>query len=1116
VVPANGASTVQCIAAATAPITPIVTDFCGNIITPVLVNTVNNPNPLTCEGTRVYTYIYTDCAGNATNWVYTYTIDLSTSPIVPANGSSTVACITLAVVPSLPSVIDFCGNILPAVLISTVDNPNPFVCSGTRIYNYRYTDCSGSVSNWSYTYTISAPILSVTCPTDQTFDAAPGNIYTIPNLIASDNCTGGMTVSYAVTGATIRNGVGTNASGLFNVGVSTIDWTVTDVCGVVYTCSTIVTINFPIIICPANFNVCIDAGLQTLTGTGESPSGGVFSGSGIILNSGIYSFNPAIGAGTYTITYTWHNVNNYIGTCTFDITVNPKPTSNSSVLQDPLCFGDSNGIVSVNVLAGTPDFNIDWGIGSIITASNSYTILNLPMGNYNITVTDDNGCSYVTNSNLNQPSILSGTITITSNYNGQNVSCHSSTNGSAIVNPNGGTAPYTYLWSASAGSQVTQQATNLSAGTHSVLVNDSHGCTVLVNVTISEPVELSVLFEVNNNVLCHDGSDGNVTATATGGTPLYSYLWNDPAGTNTRFATQLPVGTWTVVVTDANSCVASKFVEISEPTPINLTFTNIQNVTCFGMSNGELGVSATGGTPGPNYYYYQWSDPSSSEDPIIFDLSANTYFVTVTDENSCTAISSYNITQPDPIVIQVNSQPVICGTTLGSASVLVSGGIPSYTFEWSNGTLAPFASNLTAGDHTIDVSDANGCSNQMVINIGIEGSVNVAIIEQSSVSCFGGNDANLETSISNGMPNYIFNWSNGVTTLANSNIGAGTYNVFVTDSWGCTGSATYDVGQPDDMFLSFITTDVTCKQGSNGEVTVSAVGGTAPYSAYWMDGPYSFTFSNLVAGSYEVLITDAVGCEKTGIAVVNQPNNPLIIDVDVNDISCYGFYDGAAVVHASGGTPDFDYHWFGMNTTSTDSIISSLVEGFYYLTVSDANNCLTDTSIIITQPAPLIATVVSDNPSCIGNDDGSIELTVLGGSLPYSYFYNNFTSEIPLLLGLVQGEYIVEIEDARGCDLSMGTIILTDVDQDCIVIPNAFTPNDDGVNDTWIIENIEMFPDAVVKVFNRWGQLLWEANPSIEWDGLYNGKKLPTGTYIYVIELFSGEAPRTGNITIVY
>ena len=219
VVPSNGASTVQCVANATAPSTPSVTDVCGNSITPTLTSTVDNPTPINCNGTRTYTYTYTDCANLSTTWKYVYTIQHSTAPVVPSNGASTVQCVANATAPSTPSVTDVCGNSILPTLTSTVDNPSPITCNGTRTYTYTYTDCANLSTTWKYVYTIqhsAAPVVpangsgtvqcvaNATAPTTPSVTDVCGNSIT-PTLTSTvDNpspitCNGTRTYTYTYT-----------------------------------------------------------------------------------------------------------------------------------------------------------------------------------------------------------------------------------------------------------------------------------------------------------------------------------------------------------------------------------------------------------------------------------------------------------------------------------------------------------------------------------------------------------------------------------------------------------------------------------------------------------------------------------------------------------------------------------------------------------------------------------------------------------------------------------------------------------------------------------------------------------------------------------------------------
>jgi gliding motility-associated-like protein len=172
--------------------------------------------------------------------------------------------------------------------------------------------------------------------------------------------------------------------------------------------------------------------------------------------------------------------------------------------------------------------------------------------------------------------------------------------------------------------------------------------------------------------------------------------------------------------------------------------------------------------------------------------------------------------------------------------------------------------------------------------------------------------------------------------------------------------------------------------------------------------------------------------------------------------------------------------------------------------------------ISISEPGMLAASYEATGPSCIGNNDGFVEVAVYGGTEPYLFRWDQNTIDIPYLSGLIQGSYDISVVDANNCVFELGSVNLTDFDQDCITIPNAFTPNGDGVNDTWIIENLEMFPNSYVYVFNRWGQLIYTGLPGDEWDGRFNDNGVPSTSYVYIVDLNNRMDSYVGLVTVVY
>jgi gliding motility-associated-like protein len=1014
-----------------------------------------------------------------------------------------------AVAPLTPVVVDVCGNNIPAVLESVVDSPDPLVCAGSRVYNYSYTDCSGNVVYWSYVYTISDPVITVTCPPDQTFDALPGDNYTVPELIAVDNCSGGFTVSWTITGATNRSGTGTDASGFFAVGISTITWEVTDQCGNVHTCNTLVEVVMPGVLCPASIAVCADAGMQLLSGSGEDPLGGVFSGNGVVESGGLYYFNPTAGVGPHILTYSWTNPGGYVGTCTFEATVYSLPEFSATVSQHPLCHDASDGIIDLTFTSGSPNYLIDWGAGSIVSTTANATINNLYHGIYEITATDANGCSYESSVELINPSEVTASATAT------DVTCNGDENGQATVTANGGTGNYTYLWNDPLG-QTTVTAVGLDAGTYTVIVSDGNLCEASATATVNENAEVTAQIVNSEDVLCDGDCNGTATVLASGGDSNLSILWGDIDGQTTTTATDLCAGSYNVSVTDGLGCQDVATVVINEPSELNLTVLDVDPVTCAGYNDGEITVFASGGTGTPSY---SWTD-SPFTLPEISGLPGGSYTVTAEDENGCQVSESIFVMEPDPLVINETVTHVQCGVSPGSCSVAVSGGNGGYEYTWDGyPSTGPSLTGLGQGMYTVSVQDAEGCADQSSMMVNIVNSLSVSISEDIPITCFGEHNARLTAQCVNGFAPLEYHWNPvDSTTSSITNLPSGIYSVQVTDKWGCSGTTSHQVIEPDPMVLNYSISDVSCYEGENGQVTVQADGGTEPYNYIWQGLGTGETMSQLSTGWYNLIVNDSHNCTQSDSVFVGQPATPLQFNLTKQNITCFGKDDGQIRAIAYGGTAPYAYAWTAGDEISNDTSINNLPEGFYSLHIMDDKGCATDTTVIIQQPAPIIVDFMSTNPTCIGNNDGYIELDVIGGTEPYTYIWDMATANMPYFDGLYEGSYQITVQDANGCEHDLNTITLMDIPEECLRIPDAFTPNGDSNNDTWIIENLDLFRNYNVQIFNRWGQALYEGGPGSDpWDGrTTEGNFVPAGSYIYIINLNNGSNPKTGIVTVVY
>lgn len=713
-------------------------------------------------------------------------------------------------------------------------------------------------------------------------------------------------------------------------------------------------------------------------------------------------------AGTYSVVLS--SVAN--SGCSDTITLNVPsavPVTVSVTGTNITCNGMNNGTAKATVGTGVAPYTYLWSPGGGTSASLS----NLSAGTYTVTVTDSSGCQDTASITITQPTALAATITAS------NISpCYGDSNGSAKVNVTGGTPTYTYSWSPKGGTGAT--ASNLSAGSYTVNVTDAHNCTISATVNITEPPAINVTISSHHNDACHGDNNGAAVAFASGGTPSYNYLWSN--GQTTKSSTSLTSGIYTITVTDANGCKASDTVVITQPAALVVTNTIVSEVLCFGQSNGQASASASGGT-GP--YSYSWNTTPKQTGPNATGLSAGTYVVTATDSNGCKGTDTVIISQPALLTATTTvSSDVSCkGDSNGSAAANATGGTAPYSYTWSNGNTSATISNLSAGTYTVNITDFNGCNTTASVTITQPANALSATISSASgVSCNGGNNGNATVTPGGGTGPYKYSWSNGNATASDSNLVAGTYTVIITDAHGCTATAMATITQPTALVASLGSgSNVSCYGGSNGSATVVVTGGTSPYKYSWTGGSSSATASGLSAGSYTVTVTDSNGCSSSSTVTITQPGQLVASITSTSNVSCNGGNNGSATVSASGGTPSYAYAW---SSGSSSVSASNLSAGTYTIVVKDANGCSATASVTITEPAPLSTTFSPAPPSCNGMSNGSATASPTGGTAPYVYLWSTVPAQSSQTAsGLSAGTYSVTITDANGCTLSNNTTL---------------------------------------------------------------------------------------------
>ncbi|NVK05552.1 MAG: hypothetical protein HWD92_12060, partial [Flavobacteriia bacterium] len=761
--------------------------------------------------------------------------------------------------------------------------------------------------------------------------------------------------------------------------------------------------------------------LSVSTNLISSPTCGVLNGSVYAEGSGgtppySYSWNngtandtaTGLGGGPVIVTVTDSN-----GCTAVDTIVVPSPAADlvvtGTVIGDISCFGGSDGILYGSAVGGTPPYTISWSTG--FTGD---TLTGVSAGSYTVFVVDSNGCSASSTVNIGEPDSITSTTSVLNN-----VSCFGGSDGSGSVTPSGGTPGYTYLWD---NGQTSATATGLNAGWHTVTITDLNGCTHVDSVNITEPATaVDVSATMDTAVSCFGGSDGVATATGSGGTSPYTYLWSDSQTTAT--ASGLAAGTYTVTITDSLGCTDTTSVTITEPaSAVDVSPATIFAVSCVGDSDGWATVSGSGGT---SPYTYAWSNGQTGDSAV--NLAAGTYTVTITDANGCQDTTAVSIPEPSaPLsAVAIDAMTISCfGGTDGTAYATVSGGWAPYTYSWNTGSTNDTITGLAVGTYTVTVTDSLGCQTTADITLVQPMQVTATATLISNVLCLGGSDGSAYVAGGGGTPPYTYLWPNGETNDTAVALAAGTHIVTVTDSNGCSTTASVSVGQPSTAVSAggSVLTQVLCFGDSTATARATASGGTSPYTYAWSNGQTTRTATGLWAGTHTVVVTDANGCTDTATVTVTEPATSVDASaVMVNQVSCFGGNDGRASASATGGTPPYTYLWSnGVSGVNTSTLSSQ----WYTVTVTDANGCTDTAMVFITQPTAPVAVsgVVVQNVTCFGGADGIAWANATGGTAPYTYTWSDGQTG-DTAVGLVAGNYAVLVTDSLGCQDLISVVI---------------------------------------------------------------------------------------------
>lgn len=886
-------------------------------------------------------------------------------------------------------------------------------------------------------------------------------------------------------------------------------------------------------------------------------------------------------------------------------------------INDATCFGENDGgIVIVNINGGSPNYSFTWTKDEDINfLSNFQNIDQITAGNYNLALSDLNGCVYNESFEIQESEAIS--IAVTTN----NANCGLATGGASVV-AMGGTGGYSYEWFDGAFllDEDSDVIFDLTQGSYSVTVTDDNGCSE--NLTFSVQNDDYTVTAAILNTDCNSTSNGAIDITLSNDFifPTSVLTWTGPDPTpppSSLNITNLAAGIYTLTLADANGCPFLDSYEILEPDSIQIN-SIVSDVSCFGDESGSIVLSLIGGTPFVSVtpeYTFNWSVPIGAADPgnIHFseDLPIGIYSIAVSDSLNCSNQIEIELTQPTALELVAIVQVPICESDEdGSIEIIVSGGVQDYTYLWSNDSITSSIQDLTIGDYTVIVEDDNACVMDSTFTINASIILNLDYVLEN-VSCFNASDGSIDLSATGGSEDFTFNWNSEVDPLVVdvvsediTDLVGGDYYLSITDNInGCIKLDTIQIINPDSLFAIVDFENIQCFGNNDGVINIVTNGGTNPYDFNWTSGDPGFTettesVDSLFAGNYVLEIADSNSCSKIYDFEVVEPDQLQIVVDNVGNAFCNTSEDGNITASVVGGVPGYAVSWLNDQGTAYSGLtISDIPAGDYFITVSDSNSCILQDTIPVAFDQDVLAIIQDQDPACNQlpvvldgtqstnatsyewlDVDGQLVSAEEIAQITLSFNYNQFILRVsngvcesldtlsfivhplplvdagedqdafpneeveiggdpsapsavsfswspgealsdstlsnPTYLTVGTQEFVLTITDENNCE-NRDSVIINLINQ--VEIPDGFSPNGDGINDAWTINNSDKFPNMVVKIYSRWGNKLFESNGyETAWTGMYDKKEMPVGTYYYTIDLRDPFFPKpfTGPLTI--
>ena len=866
-------------------------------------------------------------------------------------------------------------------------------------------------------------------------------------------------------------------------------------------------------------------------------------GSGLAINQKDQS---GLSAGTYTVVVTDSNGCSVTKTYTLEEPTALLISIDNSVVSNIACFEGNTGKIKIDIdqasvgpytyeifgttYTGDPYLNRVDNIDLL-----TYTFTGLVAGKYQITVTDGNGNSTTTGiKEITQPETPLIVTAVLSTYGNFNVGCQTDNDGSIDITVSGGNvagnANYTYVWSTTDGSGLIQgeeDQSGLGPGTYTVSVTDENNCTATQSFTLTQAQPLNYVLDRKQDITCFGDNDGAIEISVTDGTGVYTYDWSTTNGSGLIQGQQdqsgLSPGDYKLILSD--SCTTLEYnYTIRSPGELEITLDEVQNVLCFGDSTGKISVTVSGGTQPYNYVWVDNFGNTYNRDignvfnsGNLSNIPAGTYTLTVTDSNQCSAtLPQVEITEPADLLLSFDKTDLSCyNSNDGTITVTASGGVSPYTYTWSDLGNGSSRDNLAAGTYSVIVKDANECEETVNIVIANAELFDVdPVITQ--ISCFGANDGSIELNFVGGVGNVNVQWTDDSTAGVNrNNLSPGVYSVLITDESSCTIEQDFTIIEPQEIEITgIITNAIDCIEPNSGSIDLQVAGGTAPYTFLWSNGSTTEDLTNVPANNYLVIVTDSNGCSsEKEFEITRQDDLQVILDTELFAICDTREVFQKSSVSVSGGVAPYTIVWSnGVVTGTNGEIMDTNVEGSYEVTVTDFLGC--SESLIFNVNLPEIGYPEFDYTSFYFTTYGGLSINdpiTFTNQSTEEYFSvlwnfgdgNTSTEENPTHTYSARGWYDVTltVEFILGCSYSITKTLYIGDDYE-MVIPNAFTPNLDNINETFRpvyygITSIRL------TVYDTWGTLIYyedsTENEMIGWDGTINGKKAENGNFFYQV-----------------